>query len=184
MNEKRIEEAIKIILEEIGEDPNREGLKGTPKRVVRMYKEIFSGIGVDPASVLTAQFEEEHEEMVIVKDIHFYSMCEHHLVPFFGKAHIGYVPNGKIVGLSKIARLVEVVSRRLQLQERMTTIIADTLYNTLKAKGVIVMLEAEHLCMSMRGIKKPGALTVTLATKGILDEDEKLKRKFFDIVKG
>lgn len=184
MDEKRIEEAIKIILEEIGEDPNREGLKETPKRVARMYKEIFSGIGIDPASVLTAQFEEEHEEMVIVKDIYFYSMCEHHLVPFFGKAHIGYVPNGKIVGLSKIARLVEVVSRRLQLQERMTTIIADALYNTLKARGVIVMLEAEHLCMSMRGIKKPGALTVTLATKGILDEDERLKRKFFDIVKG
>ncbi|WP_026486211.1 GTP cyclohydrolase I FolE [Caldanaerobius polysaccharolyticus] len=183
MNEEKIKEAIRVILEEIGEDPDREGLKDTPDRVYRMYKEIFSGIGADPKEVLTAVFREEHNELVIVKDIRFYSMCEHHMVPFFGRAHVGYLPDGKIIGLSKIARLVDVVSKRLQLQERMTKMIADSLEQRLKPKGVIVMLEAEHLCMSMRGVKRPGSTTVTVATRGIFNTDENMRKRFFELVK-
>lgn len=183
MNEERIKNAIRTILEEIGENPDREGLKDTPDRVYRMFKEIFSGIGSDPKDVLTAIFHEEHEELVIVKDIKFYSMCEHHMLPFFGRAHVGYLPDGKIIGLSKIARLVDTVSKRLQLQERMTQMIADALDQRLKPKGVIVMLEAEHLCMSMRGIKRPGSTTVTISTRGIFDSDENMRKRFFELIK-
>lgn len=183
MNEERIKNAIRVILEEIGEDPDREGLRDTPDRVYRMYKEIFSGIGSDPQDVLTAVFHEQHNELVIVKDIRFYSVCEHHMVPFFGKAHVGYLPDGKIIGLSKIARLVDIVSKRLQLQERMTQMIADAMNQRLEPKGVIVMLEAEHLCMSMRGIKRPGSTTVTIATRGIFDTDENMRKRFFELIK-
>lgn len=179
---KRIEEAVKIILEEIGEDTGREGLVDTPARVARMYEELFSGIGVDPASVLSAEFEEDHRELVIVKEIPFYSMCEHHLVPFFGHAHIGYVPNGKVCGLSKLARLVEVISRRPQLQERIVTTVADVIYKKLTPLGVMVVIEAEHLCMSMRGVKKPGAVTVTSAIRGIFEDDHSLRAEFMSLI--
>jgi len=179
---KRIEEAVKIILEEIGEDIGREGLVDTPARVARMYKELFSGMEIDPASVLSAEFEEDHQELVIVKEIPFYSMCEHHLVPFFGHAHIGYVPNGKVCGLSKLARLVEVVSRRPQLQERIVTTVADVLYKELAPHGVMVVVEAEHLCMSMRGVKKPGTVTVTSAIRGIFENDHSLRAEFLSLI--
>jgi GTP cyclohydrolase I len=178
----RLEEAVRIILEEIGENVKREGLIDTPARVARMYKELFSGINIDPASVLSAEFEEGYNELVIVKDIPFYSMCEHHLIPFFGHAHIGYVPNGKISGLSKLARLVEVVSRRPQLQERMVSTIADVLYKELNPQGVMVVIEAEHLCMTMRGVKKPGAITVTSAIRGIFDNDASLRAEFLSLI--
>lgn len=179
---KRIEEAVRVILEEIGEDITREGLVDTPARVARMYKELFCGMGVDPASVLSAEFEEGHNELVIVKEIPFYSMCEHHLIPFFGHAHIGYVPDGKIAGLSKLARLVEVVSRRPQLQERMVTTIADVLFKELAPQGVMVVIEAEHLCMTMRGVKKPGAITVTSAIRGIFEDDHSLRAEFLSLI--
>jgi GTP cyclohydrolase I len=179
---ERLEQAVKAILEEIGEDVNREGLADTPARVARMYKELFGGVGIDPASVLNAEFEEGFNELVIVRDIPFYSMCEHHLIPFFGHAHIGYVPSGKVSGLSKLARLVEVVSRRPQLQERMVSTIADVLYKELDPQGVMVVIEAEHLCMTMRGVKKPGTVTVTSAIRGIFDEDSSLRAEFLSLI--
>ncbi len=178
----KIEQAVKTILEEIGEDITREGLRDTPARVARMYRELFSGMDVDPASVLSAEFEEDHRELVIVRDIPFYSMCEHHLIPFFGHAHVGYVPNGKVCGLSKLARLVEVVSKRPQLQERIVTTIADVLYKELEPLGVMVVIEAEHLCMSMRGIKKPGTVTVTSAIRGIFEDDHSLRSEFLCLI--
>lgn len=182
MNEQKVMDAIKTILEEIGEDPNREGLKDTPKRVMKLYKEIYASIGTDPKDELNAIFDENHEEMVVVRDIPFYSACEHHLAPFFGKAHIAYIPNGKIVGLSKIARLVENTARRLQVQERMTTMIADAILEKLEAKGVMVMIKAEHLCINMRGIKKPGSQTTTICTRGVFEEDINLKNDFFQMI--
>ncbi|MBA1335697.1 MAG: GTP cyclohydrolase I type 1 [Firmicutes bacterium] len=178
----RLERAVRTILEEIGEDTAREGLVDTPARVARMYRELFSGMGIDPASVLSAEFEEGYNELVIVKDIPFYSMCEHHLIPFFGHAHIGYVPNGKISGLSKLARLVEVVSRRPQLQERMVSTIADVMYRELSPQGVMVVIEAEHLCMTMRGVKKPGTTTVTSAIRGIFNDDASLRAEFLALI--
>ncbi len=169
MDRERIETAVRMILEGIGEDPDREGLRNTPARVASMYEEIFRGIGEDPTSVLQAQFAEEHEEMIIVKDIPLYSVCEHHMMPFIGRAHVAYVPgkSGQITGISKLARVVDILSKRLQVQERLTTEIADTLMAGLDALGVLVVIEAEHLCMSMRGVKKPGAITVTSAVRGI-----------------
>lgn len=183
MREDRVLEAVRVILEEIGEDPNREGLKDTPKRVLNFFKEIYGGIGTDPKEELSAVFDEDHKEMVVVKEIPFYSMCEHHLVPFFGKVSIGYLPNGKIVGLSKLARLVENVSRRVQVQERMTTMIADAINEKLQPMGVIVVIKAEHLCISMRGIKKPGTETATIASRGVFQEDVNLKNDFFQLLK-
>jgi len=183
MKEERVLEAIKVILEEIGEDPNREGLKDTPKRVLNLFKEIYSGIGTDPKDELSAVFDEDHKEMVVVKDIPFHSMCEHHLVPFFGKVSIGYLPNGKVVGLSKLARLVENVSRRVQVQERMTTMIAEAIQEKLQPLGVIVVINAEHLCISMRGIKKPGTETATISARGVFSEDSNLKNDFFQLLK-
>lgn len=168
----KIEQAVSMILEAVGEDVNREGLKDTPKRVAKMYAEVFSGLKEDPKEYFKTVFHEGHEELVLVKDIPFYSMCEHHLVPFFGKAHIAYIPrDGVVTGLSKLARAVETVAKRPQLQERITSLIADSLMETLNPHGVYVMIEAEHMCMTMRGIKKPGAKTVTAVSRGILETD-------------
>jgi len=165
----RIEKAVREILEAIGEDPDREGLVDTPERVARMYAEIYCGLHEDPAEHLTVTFAAEHDEMVLVRDIPLYGSCEHHLIPFAGRAHVAYIPgsDGRITGLSKIARLVEGFARRPQVQERLTTQIADALAEALQPAGVLVMIEAEHLCMSMRGVKKPGALTVTSAVRGL-----------------
>jgi GTP cyclohydrolase I len=169
----KIEKAVSMILEAVGEDVSREGLQDTPKRVAKMYAEVFSGLKEDPREYFKTVFHEGHEELVLVKDIPFYSMCEHHLVPFFGKAHIAYIPrDGIVTGLSKLARAVETVAKRPQLQERITSTIADSLMETLKPHGVYVMIEAEHMCMTMRGIKKPGSKTVTAVARGILETDD------------
>jgi GTP cyclohydrolase IA len=164
----RIERAVTEILLAVGEDPSREGLRDTPARVARALNEQFAGLRMQPEDVLTTVFDADHEEMVLVRDIELYSTCEHHLVPFLGRAHVGYIPNekGQITGLSKLARLVDLYARRPQVQERMTSQIADALMDTLEPRGVIVIIEAEHLCMSMRGVRKPGAKTVTSAVRG------------------
>lgn len=168
----RIERAVREILIAVGEDPDREGLVETPRRVAKSYAEVFAGLHQDPADLLATTFDIDHEEMVLVKDIPFYSTCEHHLVPFHGTAHIGYIPSheGKVTGLSKLARLVEVYARRPQVQERLTTQIVDALMEHLEPKGAIVVVECEHMCMSMRGVRKPGAKTVTSAVRGQLRE--------------
>ena len=169
-DEKRAENAVRELLIAVGEDPDREGLRETPARVARAYREIFSGLWQKPEDVLTTTFDIGHDEMVLVKDIEVYSTCEHHLVPFRGVAHVGYIPatSGKITGLSKLARLVDVYARRPQVQERLTTQIADSLMEILEPRGVIVVVECEHMCMSMRGIRKPGAMTITSAVRGQL----------------
>jgi len=172
MDHEKIEEGVRLILEGVGEDPNREGLQKTPARVARMYEEIFSGLDPDndkgPDQLFETLFSEGHQEMVIVKDIPFYSMCEHHLVPFFGKAHVAYIPNksGRVCGISKLARLVDYYARRPQVQERLTSQIADTLVEEIDPAGVLVIIEAEHMCMTMRGVKKPGSKTTTSAVRG------------------
>jgi GTP cyclohydrolase I len=168
----RIERAVREILAAVGEDPNRDGLLETPARVARMYAELFAGLNAEPAKHLQKVFLEEYDEMVLVRDIPFNSMCEHHLLPFIGKAHVGYLPRGRVVGLSKLARIVDEISRRPQVQERMTHQIADLLDQELQPKGVIVVLEAEHSCMTIRGIKKPGALTITSAVRGLLKTNQ------------
>ena len=169
VDKPRIERAVREILEAIGEDPDRDGLFRTPERIADMYEDIFSGLHTDPAEQLSTTFDAGHDEMVMVRDITLYSICEHHLVPFLGRAHVAYIPgdDGKITGLSKLARLVENLSRRPQVQERLTTQIADVLERVLQPNGVFVVLEAEHLCMSMRGVRKPGSLTVTSAVRGL-----------------
>ncbi len=168
MDKEKIAQGVRLILEGAGEDLEREGLRGTPERVAKMYEEILSGMGIDPPSIIQAIFMEEHEEMIVVKDIPLYSICEHHLMPFLGRAHVAYIPgaDGQITGISKLARVVDVLCKRLQVQERLTTDIADTLVRALQPRGVLVVIEAEHLCMSMRGVKKPGALTITSAVRG------------------
>lgn len=173
VDQPRIEAAVREILAAIGEDPNRDGLLDTPGRVARMYAEICEGLHEDPASHLTRQFEADHDEMILVRDIPLYSLCEHHLIPFSGKAHVGYIPNkdGCITGLSKLARVVEGYARMPQVQERLTTQIADAIETALDPRGVLVVVEAEHLCMSMRGIRKPGANTVTSAVRGLFRTD-------------
>ncbi|CEG27660.1 GTP cyclohydrolase I [Bacillus sp. B-jedd] len=172
VNKAQIEEAVRMILQAIGEDPDREGLLDTPKRVAKMYEEVFSGLNQDPGEYFETIFGEDHEELVLVKDIPFYSMCEHHLVPFFGKAHVAYLPrNGKVTGLSKLARAVEAVAKRPQLQERITSEIANSIMDRLQPHGVMVVVEAEHMCMTMRGVKKPGSKTVTSAVRGIFVEN-------------
>ena len=171
VDKDKIIEGVKLILEGIGEDVKREGLIETPERIARMYEEIFAGMDEDASVHLNKTFTAENTDMIIEKDISFYSVCEHHLVPFYGKAHIAYVPNGKVVGLSKLARTVEVYAKRPQLQERMTTQIADAIMDNLGAKGVMVILEAEHMCMTMRGVKKPGSKTITSAVRGIFEKD-------------
>lgn len=166
MDSKAIEAGVRLLLEGIGEDPDRPGLQDTPARVAALYAEIFSGIAHDPAAVIKCVPEEHHDEIVLIRDIPFYSVCEHHLLPFHGRAHVAYLPAGAVVGLSKIARVVDVVAKRPQLQERLTTEVADTLMEALAPKGVMVVVEAEHLCMTMRGIKAPGSETVTSAVRG------------------
>jgi GTP cyclohydrolase IA len=184
VDQAKIEEAVKMILEAVGEDPEREGLLETPKRVARMYDEIFSGLNQDPKEYFETVFGEEHEEMVLVKDIPFYSMCEHHLVPFFGKAHVAYIPkNGKVTGLSKLARAVEAISKRPQLQERITAHVADSIMETLEPHGAMVVVEAEHMCMTMRGVKKPGAQTVTSAVRGVFAEDYRTRAEVLSYIK-
>lgn len=168
----KIEKAITMLLEAVGEDPTREGLVDTPKRVAKMYEEMFEGLHVDPKEYFRTVFNEDHEELVFVKDIPFYSMCEHHLVPFFGKAHVAYLPkDGKVTGLSKLARAVESTARRPQLQERITSTVADAIMEMLAPHGAMVIVEAEHMCMTMRGVKKPGAMTVTTAARGVFEKD-------------
>jgi GTP cyclohydrolase IA len=175
----RIEKAVREILIALGEDPDRDGLVLTPGRVARAYAELFAGLRVDPRDVLRTTFEADHEELVIVRDIQVFSLCEHHLLPFKGVAHIGYIPgvHGRITGLSKLARLVEVYARRPQVQERLTSQIADQLSEQLDARGVMVVLECEHMCMEMRGIRKPGSRTVTSAVRGILQTDSKSRQE-------
>ena len=180
----RIEKAVREILEAIGEDPDRDGLSRTPERVARMYAEIFGGLHEDPAAHLTVTFEAEHDEMVLVRDIPLYGACEHHLIPFAGRAHVAYIPgaDGRITGLSKIARLVEGYARRPQVQERLTTQIADALVDALRPDGVLVMIEAEHLCMAMRGVKKPGALTVTSAVRGLFKTNPSTRAEAMSLI--
>jgi GTP cyclohydrolase I len=182
----RIERAVREILLAIGEDPERDGLHDTPARVARAYAEQFAGLRQRPADVLTTVFDADHDEMVIVKDIEVYSTCEHHLVPFVGVAHVGYIPNikGQITGLSKLARLVDVYARRPQVQERMTSQIADALLDTLEPRGVIVVIEAEHLCMAMRGVRKPGAKTVTSAVRGSFRDNNVTRAEAMSLIFG
>lgn len=186
MDKKRIADGVRAILEGIGENLDREGLRETPERVAEMYEEIFSGIGEDPTAVLDAKFSEEHDEMVLVKNIPFYSVCEHHLMPFVGKAHVAYIPgkDGKITGISKLARVVDIVSRRLQVQERLTTEIARALVEALDPRGVMVVVEAEHLCMSMRGVQKPGHVTVTSAVRGVFKASEASRNEALALING
>lgn len=175
----RIEKAVRELLAAAGEDPGREGLRDTPSRIARMYEEVLSGRGEDPAKHLEVTFDESHTELVILKEIPFYSMCEHHMLPFMGKAHVAYLPNGHIVGLSKLARVVESFARRLQVQERLTSQIADLLMEKLDAKGVAVLLEASHTCMTMRGVRKQGSVMVTSAIRGIFTKDHAARDEVF-----
>ncbi len=184
VNKDKIKEAVTLLLEGIGEDIHREGLKDTPDRIARMYEEIFAGMDEKSKEHLSKTFRAGNNEIVLEKDITFYSMCEHHLMPFYGKAHVAYIPDGRVVGLSKLARTVEVYARRLQIQEQMGAQIADALMEELGAKGAMVMIEAEHMCMTMRGIKKPGSKTVTIVTRGIFAEDEKLQNSFYHMLQG
>ena len=183
VDHKKVEQAIRLLLEGIGEDPDREGLAETPDRIARMYEEICGGMNEDAAEHLKKTFTAENNEMVVEKDITFYSMCEHHMLPFYGKVHIAYIPDGKVVGLSKLARTVEVYAKRPQMQEQLTAQIADALMEHIKPQGAIVMIEAEHMCMTMRGIKKPGSRTVTYVTRGIFEKDTELQNRFFQMVR-
>jgi GTP cyclohydrolase I len=180
----RIERAVREILLAIGEDPDREGLVGTPGRVAKAYEFLFAGLGEDPTKHLRVGFQEDHHEMVLIRDIPFYSMCDHHLLPFVGNAHVGYIPNGKVVGLSKLARVVEGYSRRPQLQERLTAQVADALHQELDARGSIVVIEANHLCLTMRGVQKPGSVTVTSAMRGIYAKDERTRHEAMSLITG
>lgn len=181
---EKIQTAVRMILEAIGEDPEREGLKDTPARVARMYEEIFCGLVQDPKDHLQVLFTEDHEEMVLVKDIPFYSMCEHHLLPFFGKAHVAYIPRkGQITGLSKLARTVETIAKRPQLQERLTCTIADMITESLQPHGVLVVVEAEHMCMTMRGVKKSGSMTLTSAVRGLFKTKEATRMEAFALIR-
>lgn len=184
MDTAKIEAGVRMILEGVGEDPDREGLRKTPARVARMYEEVFAGLTEDPSKHFETTFDEGHEEMVLVKDIPFYSMCEHHLVPFFGYAHVAYIPaaDGRICGLSKLARLVDAFAKRPQVQERLTTQVADTLIEQLHPQGAIVVLEAEHMCMSMRGVKKPGSRTVTSAVRGIFRKNQATREEALSLI--
>jgi len=181
----RIEKAVREIIEALGEDPLREGLAGTPERVARFYEEVFEGIHTDPGDVIDAFFGEEHyQEIVMVREIPFYSMCEHHFVPFHGQAHVAYMPQGRVTGLSKLARLVDGFARRPQMQERLTAQVADCLDTRLEPLGVLVVIEAEHLCMSMRGVKKPGARTVTSAVRGIMETNHATRAEAMSLLFG
>ena len=184
LDEAKIKKAVASIIEAVGEDPEREGLKDTPERVAEMYAELFMGLALDPKKELTVGFEEGHREMVILRDIPFYSMCEHHLLPFYGVTHIGYIPNadGRVVGASKLARVVEIVARRPQLQERMTSQIANAIADGIKPEGVGVVIQAEHLCLIMRGIKKPGSAIITSAVRGSFRNKSTTRAEFFSLL--
>lgn len=182
IDKQKVETAVRMLLEAVGEDPDREGLVGTPDRVARMYEELFSGTDEAAAKALSVTFNCSNNDIVLEKDIPFYSLCEHHLLPFFGKAHIAYIPNGKVAGLSKLARTVEAFARRAQIQENMNEEIADAIMEHLDAKGVMVILEAEHMCMSMRGIKKPGTQTMTYVCRGRFKEDDNLKDRVMRMI--
>lgn len=186
VDQAKIEAVALSLIEAIGDDPRREGLEGTPRRIADMYAELFSGLDMDAKAELTVGFEVGHHEMVILRDIPFYSMCEHHLLPFYGVAHVGYIPNkeGRVVGLSKLARVVDIFAKRPQLQERMTTQIADTIVEALQPDGVAVVIQAEHLCMTMRGIKKPGSNVITSATRGIFRSRAATRAEFMALVQG
>ena len=184
IDKEAIQKAVVSILRAIGESPEREGLADTPRRIADMYEELFSGLHQDPRDVLATGFDaEDHKEMVVVKDIPFHSVCEHHLVPMHGRAHVGYIPQGRIVGISKIARLVETLARRPQVQERLTSQIADLLMDGLQASGVGVVIEAIHLCMTMRGVKKPGSVVVTSASRGLFRENPSTRAEFLSLLK-
>ena len=183
IDHEKVKEGVRLLLEGIGEDVTREGLVETPDRIARMYEEIYGGMEEDASEHLKKRFHVDNDAMVLEKDITFYSTCEHHLLPFYGKAHIAYIPNGEVVGLSKLARTVEVFARRLQLQEQLTGQIADALEKELNPKGVMVMIEAEHMCMTMRGIKKPGRQTVTIVKRGIFENNQELEDTFFRMLR-
>jgi GTP cyclohydrolase I len=184
MDRARIERAVRMIIEAIGDDPDREGVQDTPARVAEMYEEIFAGIGRDPGELISVVRGAEHDEMIMVKDIPLYSVCEHHLLPWVGKAHVAYIPNrdGRITGLSKIARVVDLCAKRLQVQERLTTEIADAIERALEPRGVFVVIEAEHLCMTMRGIRKPGSRTVTSAVRGLFRSDARTRQEAMNLI--
>ncbi len=184
VNKGRIKKAFASIIEAVGENPSREGLEGTPRRIADMYADIFSGLDMDPRDALVVGFDEGHHEMVILKDIPFYSMCEHHFLPFFGLAHVGYIPKGRIVGASKVARAVDILAKRPQLQERLTTQIAEAMVEALKPNGVAVVIEAEHMCMTMRGVKKPRSKIVTSAMRGIFRENPATRAEFMSLLQG
>jgi len=183
IDKEKVKTAIRMLLEGIGEDPDREGLAETPDRIARMCTEVFSGLDEDPGLYLSKQFRVPDSELVVEKDIVFYSVCEHHLLPFFGTVHIAYIPDGKVAGLSKLPRTVEVFARRPQIQEKMTVQIADAIESYLAPKGVMVMIEAEHTCMTMRGVKKPGVKTLTTATRGVFKESAEKQRLFMEMVR-
>ena len=183
VDKEKVMAAVRMLLEGIGEAPDREGLAETPARVARMCEEIFSGFDEEAGEHLSRQFSVPDSELVIEKDIAFYSTCEHHILPFFGKAHIAYIPNGKVAGLSKLPRTVEVFARRLQIQEQMTVQIADAIESFLSPKGVMVIIEAEHTCMTMRGVKKPGVMTITTAARGLFADDFERQRLFMEAIK-
>jgi len=186
IDEAKIKLAVTSMIKAIGENPNREGLKDTPRRIAEMYTELFAGLDMDPKEELAVGFEEGHREMVILRDIPFYSMCEHHLLPFYGVVHVGYLPNasGRVVGASKLARVVEIFAKRPQIQERMTTQIADAIVEGLQPDGVGVIIQAEHLCMIMRGIKKPGSTIVTSALRGVIRQRKEPRAEFFTLLQG
>lgn len=184
MDHDKIEQAVKLFLEGIGEDAEREGLKDTPHRIAQMCEELFGGYRMDAAEPLGRVFHSETGDMVVEKDIAFYSVCEHHLLPFFGRVHIGYIPDGRVVGLSKLARTVEIYARRAQIQEQLTSQIADSLMENLSPRGAMVMIEAEHMCMSMRGVKKPGTKTSTYAARGVFEQDIALQQMFMQMISG
>lgn len=185
MDQDKIKAAVKLLLEAIGEDVEREGLRATPERVAQMYTEIFRGLKEDPRNHLEVFFSEPHEEIVMLKDIPIYSMCEHHLLPFYGKAHVAYIPRkGKITGLSKLARVVEGYAKRPQLQERLTSQIADSIMEVMKPRGVVVVIEAEHMCMTMRGVQKPGTKTLTSAVRGVFQTNEATRAEAFALIRG
>ncbi len=184
VDQPRIERAVREILAAIGEDPDRDGIRETPARVARMYAELFGGLHSDPARHLKKTFEETYDELVLIRDISFNSMCEHHLLPFIGTAHVGYIPKGSVVGISKLARIVEEISHRPQVQERMTAQVADLLVEELDPKGVIVVIEAEHSCMTIRGIRKPGAVTITSAVRGLFKQNVSSRAEAMSLITG
>ncbi|MCH8063179.1 MAG: GTP cyclohydrolase I FolE [Chloroflexi bacterium] len=184
MDGEKIKKAVSSIIEAIGEDAEREGLVDTPRRVAQMYEEFFSGLTQDPAKVLETGFEEGHQEMVILRDIPFFSICEHHFLPFYGIAHIGYMPNGRVVGASKLARALDILSRRPQIQERLTDQIVETIYKAIQPEGVAAVISAEHMCMSIRGVKKSGSKVVTSASRGTFKTQAASKQEFFSLLRG